>query len=266
MNRKTQQWPYQELREVQASLHQGKTDQSDVYVCILSNMYRRADRHRWKNRRAGTVHLSLVSENQAPTPPRSPRPIHRQSQQSALSLPLPAEPPSQPPQEQEAPAPTEPATPTTTSATTPAAEATPPTVVVAPVPKKRTRTATLSISSIAEVPSVEPIPEYHRRTATLPLPKKSEEQAPPTIRIATPPPQLQQEPTYMEVVAESEMQTADTAALVVVDDHQGSQEVPQLYDDIGGLDMNDSPDMTQFDDIITPAKSLPPPSQDDVYI
>lgn len=62
------------------------------------------------------------------------------------------------------------------------------------------------------------------------------------------------------------MQTADTAALVVVDDHQGSQEEPQLYDDIGGLDMNDSPDMTQFDDIITPAKSLPPPSQDDVYI
>ena len=118
----------------------------------------------------------------------------------------------------------------------------PPQIKDAPVPRKRTLTLSIQSASSND--------DYHRRTATLPLPSKTS---------------LHKETAYMEVVTEKEIQTADTAALVVVEEQTASQEIPQIYDDIGDLKRDDSPDLTQFDDIITPAKSLPP-TQDEVYI
>lgn len=167
-----------------------------------------------RKERAKTIHLSFVPEDNPPPIPTTPRPSPPQQQKrfSALSLPLPTE----PPQTQDA-----------------------------PVPKKRTMTLSNKPSS-----PLSNNDDYHRRTATLPLPSKTSSLP---------------EETYMEVVSEKEMQTADTAALVVIEEQKGSQETPQLYDDIGDLRQDGSPDLTQFDDIITPAKSLPP-TQDDVYI
>ena len=166
-----------------------------------------------KQIRAKTIHLSLVTEENPPPIPKSPRPSPPQQKKrySAISLPLPTE----PPQTQDV-----------------------------PLPKKRTLTLSSKPTSNSD--------DYHRRTATLPLPSKTN---------ITP----HQEAAYMEVVVEKEIETADTAALVVVEEQTASQEIPQIYDDIGDLKREDSPDLTQFDDIITPAKSLPH-TQDDVYI
>lgn len=74
----------------------------------------------------------------------------------------------------------------------------------------------------------------------------------------------------MEVVTEKHIQSPDTAALVVVDEEEraASQEEPDtlkdLYDDIGTEEQREeSPDLTQFDDVIPQAKTTA--SQDDVY-